>query len=704
MFGVLLECQEPVNGLPKEAPIVKSDFFSLYSHDFIRVAACVPAVRTADPAVNAEKTEELLREASERKAVLAVLPELGISAYSCGDLFFQDALRLSALKGLETVLGASASLDMVIAAGVPLKIGDGLFNCAAVLFRGRILGAAVKSFLPNYREFYELRHFKPASALPADTIDLLGQKDIPVGADLIFEAEGIPGFRLFCEVCEDLWTPVPPSCYAALSGATVVANLSASNVTTGKADYRRALVSNQSARCIAAYVYAGAGPGESTTDLAWDGHALVAENGEILAESERFSREPGVTVADVDLGRLSSDRMTITTFSDAGGRTARPSFRRIPFPLGAPSGRIPLVRPVARFPYVPSDPSLREQRCREIYSIQVQGLATRMESTGIRNLVLGVSGGLDSTQALIVCARTMDLLGLPRTNIKAYSLPGFATSEKTAASARKLMESLGVEAGEMDIRPGCLQMLKDMGHPFAEGKAVYDVAFENVQAGQRTSLLFRIANARSAMVVGTGDLSELALGWCTYGVGDHMSHYNVNASLPKTLIQYLVRWAAASGVLGKDVSPVLEAVLGTEISPELVPGTKKDGPSQSTQAVIGPYELQDFNLFYILRYGYLPSKVAFLAESAWRDAATGTWPDILPGRRTEYTLPEIKHWLSVFLRRFFTMSQYKRSCVPDGPKVGSGGSLSPRGDYRAPSDGSSAPWEEDLANIPDGDD
>ncbi len=425
----------------------------------------------------------------------------------------------------------------------------------------------------------------------------------------------------------------------------------------------------------------------------------MAENGEILAESERFSR-PAVTLADIDLGRLAGDRTTITTFSDAGEERSVP----LPQDFLSPGRAVWHNSPGPyhpRFPYVPpTRPS--GSGVPGDYSIQVQGLATRMESSGIRNLVLGVSGGLDSTQALIVCARTMDLPGLPRTNIKAYSLPGFATSERTAGSARKLMESLGVEAGEIDIRPGCMQMLKDMGHPFAEGKPVYDVAFENVQAGQRTSVLFRIANARDAMVVGTGDLSELALGWCTYGVGDHMSHYNVNASLPKTLIQYLVRWAAASGVLGKEVSPVLEAVLGTEISPELVPGSAEDGPSQSTQAVIGPYELQDFNLFYTLRYGYLPSKVAFLAQSAWRDAAAGVWPDILPGRRTEYTLAEIKHWLSVFLRRFFTMSQYKRSCVPDGPKVGSGGSLSPRGDYRAPSDGSSAPWEKDLENIPDG--
>lgn len=679
---------------------MKKKFANLYSHDFVRLAACIPAVKVGDPSYNAEKTIELLREAHKEKAVLAVFPELGVSAYSNEDLFFQDALSRSTLAGLQRILDATVSMDMAVVVGAPLRIVDGLFNCAVVMCGGKLFGVAVKSFLPNYREFYELRHFKPAIDLPVDVLDLLGQKNIPVGADLFFEADGIPDFRLFCEICEDLWTPIPPSCHAALQGATVIVNLSASNVTTGKADYRRALVSNQSARCIAAYVYTGAGPGESTTDLAWDGHAMLSENGDILAESERFSMDPQVILADIDLGRLVKDRMTMTTFSDSG-RDKTKNFRRVSLPLTAPSGDVSLRRRISRFPYVPSDPTLREKRCHEIYNIQVQGLVKRMESAGLTNLVLGVSGGLDSTHALIVCARTMDLLGLPRTNIKAYSMPGFATSEKTAVNARNLMASLGVEAGEIDIRPGCMQMLKDMGHPFAEGAALYDVAFENVQAGQRTSLLFRIANHRNAMVVGTGDLSELALGWCTYGVGDHMSHYNVNASLPKTLIQYIIRWVASKKLFGPEASPVLEDILETEISPELVPGTAKERPAQSTEAAIGPYELQDFNLFYTTRYGYLPTKIAFLAWNAWRNAERGDWPDILPAKRREYSLSEIKHWLAVFIHRFFKISQYKRSCVPNGPKVGSGGSLSPRGDYRAPSDGESAPWEEDLRDIPE---
>ncbi|NCC57829.1 MAG: NAD(+) synthase [Synergistales bacterium] len=679
---------------------MNTEFSNLYSHGFVRVAACVPVVRVGDPAFNVEKSLELLRKAHGEKAVLAVFPELGISAYSCDDLFFQDAIQNTALEGLGRILDSSAEMSIAAVVGLPLKIRDALFNCAAVLFRGKILGIAVKSFLPNYREFYEMRHFKPSSDLPVDSLDILGQKDIPLGADLIFEADDIQDFRLFCEICEDLWTPVPPSCHAALHGATVIANPSASNVTIGKADYRRSLVSNQSARCIAAYVYAGAGPGESTTDLAWDGHAMVGENGEIQAESERFSRNSQVILADVDLGRLVKDRMTLTTFSGGSGRNGKCSFRRVRIPLEAPRGRIPLLRSVPRFPYVPSDPAVREERCREIFNIQVHGLAKRMESTDISSLVIGVSGGLDSTHALLVCARTMDLLGLPRTNIKAYSLPGFATSGRTASNAKKLMDELGVSGAEIDIRPGCMQMLKDMGHPFADGSPVYDVAFENVQAGQRTSLLFRIAGAEKAMVMGTGDLSELALGWCTYGVGDHMSHYNVNASLPKTLIQYLVRWAASGDLFGPGTSPVLNDILETEISPELVPGTGGEGPSQSTEAVIGPYELQDFTLFYALRYGYLPSKIAFLAWSAWRDRETGEWPDIPPEKRRQYTLQEIKHWLEVFVHRFYKISQYKRSCVPNGPKVGTGGSLSPRGDYRAPSDGESAPWEEDLRNIP----
>jgi NAD+ synthase (glutamine-hydrolysing) len=678
-------------------------FFNQYTHGLVRIAACIPEIKVSDPHFNADKTIELARSAFENKAVMAVFPEMGLSAYSNEDLFFQDALQQSVLDALKQVLEATSAMDMVAVVGAPLKVVDALFNCAIVMHLGKVLGIAVKSFLPNYREFYELRQFRPACDLMVHEVDLLGGKDIPIGSDLIFEAEGIPGFRLFAEICEDLWTPIPPSSHACVSGATVIANLSASNITMGKDEYRHDLASNQSARCIASYLYTAAGPGESTTDLAWDGHAIIYENGALIAESERFSWKPQVIFADIDLGRLIKDRMTMTSFTGKGYEPeycSRP-FRIIRFPMAAPSGKIIPCREIPRFPYVPLNPAVREKRCYEIYNIQVQGLAKRMKAAGFENLVIGVSGGLDSTHALIVCARTMDMLGLPRKNIKAYTMPGFATSEKTYASAVALMSALGVDASEIDIRPSCLQMLKDIAHPFAEGKQVYDVTFENVQAGQRTSILFRLANLKHAMVVGTGDLSELALGWCTYGVGDHMSHYNVNASVPKTLIQYIIRWVASGEILGPEVSACLSGILGTDISPELVPGTNGDQPAQNTEAVIGPYELQDFNTFYISRYGYLPSKVAFLAWCAWNDAGKGRWPDIPPEKRHQYTLAEIKHWLEIFIHRFFKFSQYKRSCIPNAPKVGSGGSLSPRGDYRAPSDSEDTPWMEDLEKIPD---
>jgi NAD+ synthase (glutamine-hydrolysing) len=679
-----------------------TDFFNPYAHGFIRIAACIPELRVSHPQFNAEKTVELARAAYRKKSVAAVFPELGLSAYSNEDLFFQDALQRSVLDALDRVLKATETMDMVVVAGAPLKVLDALYNCAVVMHLGRVLGIAVKSFLPNYREFYELRHFRPASELQVGAIDLLGQKEVPIGSDLIFQAEGIPEFRLFCEICEDLWTPIPPSSHACLSGATVMANLSASNITMGKDEYRHDLASNQSARCISAYLYTAAGPGESTTDLAWDGHAVIYENGTLMAESKRFSMESQVITADIDLDRLTKDRLTMTSFS---GRGYEPgcsrTFRTVRFPLAAPGGRIEIEREVPRFPYVPPDPGVREKRCYEIYNIQVQGLAKRMKSTGLKNLVIGVSGGLDSTHALIVCARTVDLLGLSRKNIKACTMPGFATSQKTYDNALALMKALGVESSEIDIRPGSLQMLKDISHPYSRGKNLYDVTFENVQAGQRTSILFRLANQCHGMVVGTGDLSELALGWCTYGVGDHMSHYSVNASVPKTLIQYIIRWVASGGILGRKVSACLEDILGTEISPELVPGENGDKPAQMTEEVIGPYELQDFNTFYFSRYGYSPSKVAYLAWCAWHDAAKGRWPDIPPEKRHEYPLKDIRHWLEVFIHRFFRISQYKRSCIPNAPKVGSGGSLSPRGDYRAPSDSEDAPWMEDLGRIPE---
>jgi NAD+ synthase (glutamine-hydrolysing) len=675
---------------------------NMYNHGFARVAACIPTVKVADPTFNAGSVLELARRAYERKCVLAVFPELSLSGYSAEDLFFQDALLAGVLRALDDLRDKTSDMDMVVVVGAPISVMDALFNCGVVMHGGRVLGVAVKSYLPNYHEFYEKRQFRQARELAADRIALCGRDDVPIGPDLIFHAPCLPGFRLYVELCEDLWVPVPPSSHAALAGASVIANLSASNITTGKAEYRRDLVTGQSARCIAAYIYTASGPGESTTDLAWDGHALIHENGTALAESERFSFEPQVTVADIDLDRLAKDRTVITSFSDC--RAAYPAeggFRKVEVPLRMPEGIILPEREFPRFPYVPADQALRGKRCYEVYNIQVQGLAQRMRSTGISNLVIGVSGGLDSTHALIVCARTVDRLGLPRSNIRAYTMPGFATSDKTYANARALMKALAVDAHEIDIRPSCMRMMEDIGHPYSKGHKVYDVTFENVQAGQRTSILFRLANLNSALVVGTGDLSELALGWCTYGVGDHMSHYSVNASVPKTLIQYIIRWVAEEGVLGADASSCLEDILKTEISPELVPGDAGDGPAQSTEAVVGPYELQDFNLFYITRYGYLPSKVAFMEWCAWCDREKGMWPGVPHEGRRQYSLAEIKRWLGVFIHRFFRMSQYKRSCIPNAPKVGSGGSLSPRGDWRAPSDGEEAPWMEDLACIPD---
>ncbi|MDX1656429.1 MAG: NAD(+) synthase, partial [Candidatus Competibacteraceae bacterium] len=516
----------------------------------------------------------------------------------------------------------------------------------------------------------------------------------------------VEDFRLFAEICEDVWTPVPPSTYAALAGATVLANLSASNITIGKAKYRRDLCAAHSGKCLAAYLYSAAGPGESTTDLSWDGHAMIYENNELLAEAERFPNSEQIVAADIDLERLAQDRMRLNRFSDAvrEHRERVRAMRRVEFDFQVPHGDLGFMRQVERFPYVPVDNEVRDERCFEAYNIQVHGLKKRIAASGIEKLVIGVSGGLDSTHALIVAAKTMDLLELPRSNILAYTMPGFATSAGTKTNAHKLMEALGTSAHEIDIRPSCIQMLKDLGHPFAEGQPVYDITFENVQAGERTSHLFRLANLHNAMVLGTGDLSELALGWCTYGVGDHMSHYNVNASVPKTLIQYLIRWVIGTGQFDQTTSAVLQAILDTEISPELVPGEEEDAdaPAQSTEAKIGPYELQDFNNYYITRYGFRPSKVAFLSYHAWRDKLAGSWPDNLPPEKhNQYDLATIRHWLEVFLFRFFKISQFKRSCVPNGPKVGSGGSLSPRGDWRAPSDSEAEVWLRELNdNVP----
>ncbi len=687
----------PANGAPKRP------FGCLYEHGFARVAAAAPRVQIAEPEVNTERTLALARRASDQRAALVVFPELGLSGYSIEDLFHQQAVTDGVLAGLERIVAESAALEPVVVVGAPLYVEHGLFNTAVVIHRGRVLGVVPKTYLPEYREFYEKRHFRSARDAMQDELRLLGET-VPFGSRLVFTCTDVPGLAVHVEICEDLWAPIPPSSHGALAGATVLANLSDSNATVGKADYRRLLCASQSAKMIAASVFASAGLGESTTDLAWDGQSLIYENGDRLAESERFSEDEQLVLADVNLDRLCSDRASTSSFGDSvhDHRRALARFRRVEFELGLATEAVPLQREIERFPYVPADPASRNERCEEVYSIQVQGLETRLRATAIDRVVIGVSGGLDSAHALIVAARALDRLRLPRANVLAYTMPGFATSSLTLSNARRLMDSLGVTANELDIRPAATQMLSDLGHPAADGEAVYDVTYENVQAGERTSHLFRLANLHRALVVGTGDLSELALGWSTYGVGDQMSHYNVNASVPKTLIQFLLRWAIDTRQYGEQAGEVLRSILDTAISPELIPSHDPDSdrPGADSESIVGPYELQDFFLYLVLRFGYRPSKVAFMAQHAWGDRGRGVWPDLIPPeRRNEYSLEEVKEWLGVFLERFFRTSQFKRSALPNAPKVGSGGSLSPRSEWRAPSDSTAAAW---LAELRDG--
>ena len=674
-----------------------ANFFSLYSHDFVRVACCVPRTRVADAAYNLAETLRLAGVGDKARTALMVFPELGLSSYAIEDLLLQDALLDQVEQSIAKIVDASKKLFPVLIVGAPLRAAGRLYNTAIVVHRGAILGVVPKTYLPNYREFYEKRHFVSGANVIEHQIRLAGQ-DVPFGTDMLFRSAGSVALTFHVEICEDIWVPVPPSSHAALAGAEVLVNLSASNITIGKAEARRLLCGSQSARAIAAYAYSASGPGESTTDLAWDGHAAIYELGDQLVESARFEKDSTIVQADVDLGRIRQERLRNNSFADCAvqekDKVAR--FRKVAFALDAPKDKVVLERAVERFPYVPSDPAKLRDNCYEAYNIQIQGLAQRLQSSRTENAVIGVSGGLDSTHALIVACRSMDLLGKSRKNVLAYTMPGFGTSDKTHANAWRLMKALGVTAAEIDIRPTAKQMLADIGHPFAKGEKIYDVTFENVQAGLRTDYLFRLANQQRGMVVGTGDLSELGLGWCTYGVGDHMSHYNPNGSVSKTLIQHLIRFVAASGDVDKDTAAILHDILDTEISPELIPAGEK-GTVQATESFVGPYSLQDFNLYYLTRLGYRPSKIAFLSWCAWHDVEKGAWPANLPaGTRRAYTLEEIRKWLELFLRRFFN-NQFKRSALPNGPKISSGGSLSPRGDWRAPSDGSPDVWLAELA-------
>jgi NAD+ synthase (glutamine-hydrolysing) len=669
------------------------NFGSLYQHGFARIAACTGHTSIADPPANAEVVLRLAQACAEDGVAVAVFPELTLTGYSIEDLLLQDAVLDGVESALATVVAGSKEVLPVLVLGAPLRHRNRIYNCAVVVHRGRVLGVTPKSYLPTYREFYERRQIAPGDD-QRGTIRLLGA-DVPFGPDLLFVADDVPGLVLHAEVCEDMWVPLPPSAEAALAGATVLLNLSGSPITVGRSEDRKLLCKSQSSRCLAAYVYAAAGQGESTTDLSWDGQTSIYENGVMLACTDRFPDGDRRAVADVDLDLLRQERMRMGTFDDNRRTHAArlDAFRRIGFTLAPPEADLGLRRALERFPFVPSDPERLELDCYEAYNIQVAGLQQRLAAIGDPKVVIGVSGGLDSTQALIVAAQVMDRVGRPRSDILAFTLPGFATSSGTKSNAHKLMASLGVTASELDITPTARLMLQELGHPFAEGEPVYDVTFENVQAGLRTDYLFRIANQRGGIVLGTGDLSELALGWATYGVGDQMSHYNVNGGIPKTFIQHLIRWVISSKQFDDDVSATLAAILDTEISPELVPGEEL----QSTESKVGPYALQDFTLFHVLRFGFRPSKIAFLAWHAWRDATAGDWPPGFPeAKRLEYDLPVIRHWLEIFCRRFFAFAQFKRSALPNGPKISHGGSLSPRGEWRAPSDGTATAWLADL--------
>ena len=673
-----------------------TDFDALYRHGFARVAACTLPVALADPQANVLRTLQQAQACDADGVAIAVFPELGLSGYAIEDLRQQDVVLERVDAAVAELAAGSAGLLPVLVVGAPLRHGDELYNCAVVIHRGQVLGVVPKSYLPNYREFYEARQFAPGVGVRGAHIRVGGQ-EAPFGTDLVFEARDVAGLTLGVEICEDMWVPQPPSTRAALAGASVIANLSASDITVGKAQTRTLLCQAHAARCLCAYVYAAAGEGESTTDLAWDGQVSVFENGVVLAQSDRFPTGPVRAVADIDLDLLRQERMRMGTFGDNRRATDDDgAWRRVGFVLDPPMRDLGLRRNIARFPFVPSDPAQLEQDCYEAFAIQVSALKQRIRTSGARRMVIGISGGLDSTHALLVAVRAADELGLGRDVVMGYTMPGFGTTAGTRTNALALMEALGVTAAEIDIRPTARMMLEQMGHPFADGEAVYDVTFENVQAGLRTDFLFRLANQSGGIVIGTGDLSELALGWCTYGVGDQMSHYNVNAGLPKTLIQHLIRWVMSSGGEEARTCAILRDILETEISPELIPA-HEGHPVQSTEARIGPYALQDFNLYYVLRHGFRPSRIAFMAHHAWRDAAHGAWPPGFPEeRKVAYPLEEIRRWLLVFVERFFGFSQFKRSAMPNGPKVLAGGALSPRGDWRAPSDGNARLWIEEI--------
>lgn len=643
-------------------------------YGFIRVGSALPKCKLADCIYNTEELIQILQQANEKQIQILVFPELSITAYTCGDLFFQHSLLEYAEKGLNDIIKASQNIDVFAVVGTPVVIDNQLFNCAVAIYKGNILGVVPKSYLPNYSEFQEKRWFSPAKQLLSSEIVLCGQK-IPVGTDLIFKAEQIPYCKIGIEICEDLWSVIPPSSYQALSGATILLNPSASNELASKYDYRKQLISQQSSRCIAVYVYSSSGVGESTQDMVFSGHGLIYENGTLLKESERFIKETQLIYADVDLELLQNDRMKNTTFSE--NQYCHTAFREITFSMKPQTNIEELQRIVKPHPFIPENNEYLDKRCQDIFNIQVAGLARRIEHTKAKSVVVGISGGLDSTLALLVSVKACDYLGISAKHVIGITMPGFGTTDRTYQNALSLMEALGIQTREISIQKAALQHFEDIGHD----ASIHDVTYENTQARERTQILMDIANKENGFVVGTGDLSELALGWATYN-GDHMSMYGVNAGVPKTLIRVLVRWIAEYGSLSQKANEILFDVLDTPVSPELLPPDEKGNINQKTEEIVGPYELHDFFLYYVVRFGFSPSKILFLAEYAFKG---------------EYKRETLLKWLKNFYHRFF-MQQFKRSCMPDGPKVGTI-SLSPRGDWRMPSDAFNHVWMEEVNKL-----
>lgn len=645
-------------------------------YGFIKVGAAIPKLKVADCIYNKEKIIELIQEAQQRKIKILTFPELCITAYTCGDLFMQTTLLKSAEKALEEIVLETKQIDMFITVGLPIVTDNQCFNCSVAFHKGKILGIIPKTFLPNYSEFYEERWFSSSADLFSKEMILCGQK-VPIGSDLLFQCETIENLKIGIEICEDLWAPIPPSSYQSLFGATILLNCSASNELTAKNDYRTNLVSQQSSRCVSGYVYASAGMGESTQDLVFSGHSMICENGSLLKESLRFQKESQLISSDIDLELLTNNRKKTTSYMSCLNKyQSSLSYRMIPFSLEDTSIDY-LERTVKAKPFIPENNEYLKEHCEDIFNIQISGLAKRLLHTNAKSLIIGISGGLDSTLALLAAVKACDFIGIDRSQVIGITMPGFGTTDRTYQNAINLMKSLNITIKEISIKESALQHFKDIGHD----SSIHDVTYENTQARERTQILMDVANKEMGLVVGTGDLSELALGWATYN-GDHMSMYGINSGIPKTLVHVLVKWVAESGNLDKQSNEILFDILDTPISPELLPPDKDGKIDQKTEEIVGPYELHDFFLYYIVRFGFEPSKILFLAEHAFSDI---------------YNHHTILKWLKNFYKRFFSQ-QFKRSCLPDGPKVGTI-NLSPRGDWRMPSDACSRIWLEELENL-----